>query len=638
MAIRLRRWTSLPALGLLAASMATACGTVVPLPVQSGDSGTVAGVGQSGSVVARSSATATPAASRTRLGGPQPVAVRRDALMETLSLDGTVVAQSQEPVLYAGRGTVDTVRVKVGQSVTEGEVLVDFDGSEIVRSLDVARVNLQAAEANLAQERLQAAAREAALNQQEATNQQRQQQAILDAQAGLRRAQDNLALVQSGKVAGGRAAGNRPAQQAAVVQKQTELERAQRTLDKLAAGPDADALRSAEREVANDQIAVTRAEADLDALTSGPDPATSRAAQATLQRAQTQLQLAQAAKVDPRAPDPAVARIQLDGAIQDAQLALQNAQYQVAKLKQPPAEIDVQAARQHVQDAQDTLSTAGDKQAALQAGPDQVTLDDAQAAVDNAQTALRAAQAGLAEINSHPTPAELADAQDQLRKAQATLDNARVGTPLATDAGAIDAGLFLKTVVASQQAVATLEQALDATHLKAPFDGTVVVLRAKPGDLITQSKVVLLLAKPGQPIVRVDLDDAQAKQLNAGQQAALQVGTDTSGATSVSATVRSVTPAAPASGAGASANLEVGWADAQIPRFGTPVTAVVTLQQKQDVLVVPRSAVRQAGGRSVVEVQDGSMRRLVSVQVGISTDAGVEILSGVTDGQMVLAS
>jgi multidrug efflux pump subunit AcrA (membrane-fusion protein) len=89
---------------------------------------------------------------------------------------------------------------------------------------------------------------------------------------------------------------------------------------------------------------------------------------------------------------------------------------------------------------------------------------------------------------------------------------------------------------------------------------------------------------------------------------------------------------------GASADLKVSWADGQqTPGFGTPIVARVTVQQKENVLVVPKSAVRQSGGRSMVELQDGSLRHLVNVQVGIRTDASVEILSGLTEGQMVLA-
>jgi macrolide-specific efflux system membrane fusion protein len=67
-----------------------------------------------------------------------------------------------------------------------------------------------------------------------------------------------------------------------------------------------------------------------------------------------------------------------------------------------------------------------------------------------------------------------------------------------------------------------------------------------------------------------------------------------------------------------------------------PVQVVITLAEKQNVLVVPKSAVRQAGGRASVEVQDGAMRHLVSVQVGTTTDDTVEIIGGLTEGELVL--
>jgi len=194
-----------------------------------------------------------------------------------------------------------------------------------------------------------------------------------------------------------------------------------------------------------------------------------------------------------------------------------------------------------------------------------------------------------------------------------------------------------KIVSQDQAAVAAAEQSLEDTHLRAPFDGTVLSVRTKPGDTPAPSAPVIILAKPQPPIVRVDLDDTQSARLVVGQQASIQIGAGTPGAMRADATVSSVTPASQDGSVGGSANLKANWADGQIPKFGTPVQVTVNLAQKQGVLVVPKSAVHQSGGKARVEVQDGTLRRLVTVQVGISTADSTEIVSGLTEGQIVLA-
>jgi hypothetical protein len=162
-------------------------------------------------------------------------------------------------------------------------------------------------------------------------------------------------------------------------------------------------------------------------------------------------------------------------------------------------------------------------------------------------------------------------------------------------------------------------------------------VRTKPGDTLAPSSPVVILARPGTPIVRVDLDDTQAGRLVAGQQATIQLGAGVPGATLADATVVNVTPAEQEGSLGATATFQARWADGQIPRIGTPVQVTVVVSQKQGVLVVPKSAVRQSGGKARVEVQDGTLRRLVPVEVGITTVDSVEILSGLTEGQFVLA-
>lgn len=632
MATRLWRWTSQATVCLLTIGLSVACGpTSLPGTPSDADPGSVAGVAQPAAIAAQSVVKVAPTAAKARPGALRSVPVKRDTVTETLLLDGMATAQAQEPIMYAWRAIVDDVKVKAGESVKQGDILVEFSQGDAPKTLMTARAALQLSLGNLAQAQAQAESSQAVTAQRVAADQKNQEQTVLDAQVALTRAQENLVKVQAGKSATER----QVADTAVTYYGTTNLVTAQRVLDTALAGPDDNTIRLAQRDVANDQIALSRAQAELAALTNGPDPATLRTAQAAVQRAQSQLQLAQAAKIDPKAPDLAVAKIQHDNSIQDAQAALEDADAQVAKLKQPPADVDVRSARFHVLDAQTNLSTAEAKLETLEAGPDQAAIDDAQHVLEATKHALTEVQAIRDEVYSHPTPAELNQAQDQLRAAQKALDNARQLTPV-SDAAGPDITAFQQLISQAEADVAAAEQGLEKTHLRAPFDGTVVSVKTKPGETPAPSRPVVIMARPGPPIVRVDPDDIQAEQLAVGQLATIRIGSGKA-AVNADATVTSVTPATRDGSVGATASLATVWADGQLPTLGTPVEVSVSLGSRQDVLVVPKSAVHQSGARTTVEVQDGATRRLVSVQVGITMADRIEIVSGLAEGQLVLA-
>jgi hypothetical protein len=149
---------------------------------------------------------------------------------------------------------------------------------------------------------------------------------------------------------------------------------------------------------------------------------------------------------------------------------------------------------------------------------------------------------------------------------------------------------------------------------------------------------LFVLAKAGPPVVRIDLDDTQAGRLSLGQPATVLMQTGSASSLQIPASIEALTPAAADGSKAASATLQVRWGDGQTPRFGFPVTVSVPLQRKDGVLVVPISALRVSGDHAAVEVMNGTLRRLVTVQVGIKTDKFAEIVSGLSEGQMVLAS
>jgi HlyD family secretion protein len=563
--------------------------------------------------------------------GQQSAAAYRGSIEQTISLDGVVASKEEVQLFFAGHGRVQDVRVKTGQQVDEGELLMQTDAVEIERQLSSAKARVQTSEANLAQAQAQALARQQTNAQRTAADQAQRNQAIIEAQSAVRRAQADYDQVKSG-------AGDvdRRSAQNGVDVAQGLLDKALADQERVGRGAAQSDIDAANRDVTALRIAADKAQSDLAAVTGGPDPFQLRAAQRAVDSADGALRAAQAAKLDPKAD--AGQKAAHDLSISNAQINLQTAQDQLDRLQLPTKEVDVAAARQRVAEAKFALSTAQERLSTLQDGPDQTALDAAQASVDSATRAVGDAQARLHAVVSHPTPAELADARDRLARAQASLDRLRQGgTAQATDEGGVDLGALQKAVAVDQDVIAQLQQDLESTRLIAPFAGTVVSVRARAGDDITTSKAVVILAKPGAPVVRVILDD-QSAQVAVGQRATVQL--DPSSKTLLSATVKMVSTLGAQNGNQTAASipiatLDVDWGSAR-PAYGTPVQLAVTLQQHDNALLVPKGALRNTGGKTFVETVEGTSRHMLPVQVGISAPDAIEIVGGLSDGQPVL--
>lgn len=72
-------------------------------------------------------------------------------------------------------------------------------------------------------------------------------------------------------------------------------------------------------------------------------------------------------------------------------------------------------------------------------------------------------------------------------------------------------------------------------------------------------------------------------------------------------------------------------------KIGDLLTVVVTIVKKADVLWIPPQTIRNFGGRKFVVVQDGDLQRRVDVKLGVIGEDRVEILEGLTEGQIVVS-
>jgi multidrug efflux pump subunit AcrA (membrane-fusion protein) len=656
----------------------TACSGVIPRLGSSGDDPTT---DPELTVRVGTQPSATPPSV---VGGRQVVPVRKGAIAEVLTFSGRIGGRDEVAVTFPARSKVDSILVKVGQAVDKGQVLVEADSRDAVKDLVSARARLETSTLRLEHARMDAEnrARDGGVRAQ--LDQARLQGAVVDAQSELQRTQADFERVRAGA-----SPSERQSAESAVLQAQSAVDRAQIDLDTISAGADpaelreatqrvsaarlalqkaeadrtkattvdADQVRVAERDVATAQAAFDRAKSDLDNLTKGPDQFAIRAAEREVQQAQSALQTAQSTNGDvamarrllgdaqdrlaklkegPRQGDVDVAR----ATVQAAQLTLDSARARLEQVRKGADKLTIDSANAAVDSALATFESAESRLAMLQEGSPQDRIEAARTALDRATSSLAIARARLQEVNSRPTPAELKEAQARVSAAQASLDRATLEAATreafsdSANGPNLDLELLQRTVEQDKADVAALQKSLDNTHLVAPIAGVVSALSVRANESVEAGRPVLAIAPTDQAVMRATVaDEREGERLTPGQGARVHVdGMDGE----FSATLLGLTDLP--NGGGRIAQLSVEWPSSTAPAFGVTGTTSVLVQQKADTIVVPQKAVRTAGPRRYVEFLEGTNRRVANVELGISGDKDVEILSGLREGQFVLVA
>jgi HlyD family secretion protein len=179
---------------------------------------------------------------------------------------------------------------------------------------------------------------------------------------------------------------------------------------------------------------------------------------------------------------------------------------------------------------------------------------------------------------------------------------------------------------------------IEDARLVAPFDGRVLSLNVREGNLATAFKTVLVLGDPGALEITAELGADELTQMSVGQRATIRLlnrpDQDWLGY------VRQLPY--PYGGGGATDQTDDTAArialddPTVIVELGELATVTIFLEQKEDVLWLPPEAIRSFQGRDFVVIQDGDLQRRVVVRLGLESADRVEIVEGVEEGQVVL--
>ena len=428
--------------------------------------------------------------------------------------------------------------------------------------------------------------------------------------------------------------------------------------------PDPAELRSAEREMLSAQNSYARAVAAVEKLTQ-PDKTAVNSAERDVQRAELSLRSAQAIRTTDRS-----SRFQKEISIRTAQTELQDAKERLSVARQgpPPGEID--SARREMLAARQDVEAARRRLEEIRRGPDPLEIEQARSAVESArlsvaeaeqkavtlasgpapdmaarlavsvqqaQASLESARAGLAEVNAKPSKEDLRDAEDKLASAQLTVERAQADAQAEPeqekDTTEFDIQVLERSLAQDRSQVESLERQLAQTRLRAPFSGTISSVKLRSGDSFEAERAVVTMARPGEPVLRADITERDASRLAAGQRAVVRLEAGEGG--EFDASVEQVLEGE--NGVGRTVQLSALWPEPS-PTIGTPVQVVVTLREKDNVLLVPQKSIRSAGARRFVEVVEGQNRTMTDVEIGIVSNGQAEVISGLRQDQLVLVN
>jgi multidrug efflux pump subunit AcrA (membrane-fusion protein) len=312
--------------------------------------------------------------------------------------------------------------------------------------------------------------------------------------------------------------------------------------------------------------------------------------------------------------------------VEDAEIALANARLQYESAVGSSPWTQVANAKINVDDAQRALDKAEfDYQEAL-SRPDQAAngVDTAQKVVDDARSALRTAQINYSQAAQTFNDYEFTIAQryNSVIQAEIALERARSGQ--STDPSREQA------VRSAELRIEQLEGQIAQSSLLSPIDGVVLEVTIRPGDTVQAFKAVITLAIPTPLEALANVPIADAQKLSVGLVGLCQVANRPE--TLVQCVVRQI----PASAQDADQTTRVAATLVELPA-GSLVEIDMPLQVREDVLWLPPAALRTFQNRTFVVLKTPDGPRSVDVQVGLQTDERVEIIAGVTEGDIVEA-
>lgn len=237
----------------------------------------------------------------------------------------------------------------------------------------------------------------------------------------------------------------------------------------------------------------------------------------------------------------------------------------------------------------------------------------------------------------------ISDATRAINVKQAALDELNAG------ADEIDLASQELTLEQRREAVSNARVKLGDYSVRAPFDGVIAALSVTRGETVTTGTAIATIITE-QQIAEITLNEVDIAKVKTGQKATLTF--DSLEDFSLTGTVADVDALGTVSQGVVTYGVKI-TLDTQDERIkpSMSVTAAIVTEAKTSALVVSSSAVKTANGMTYVETIDEidsvqavssagvtskTPPRRIEVEIGIESDTQTEIVSGLSEGDLVV--
>jgi RND family efflux transporter MFP subunit len=259
-------------------------------------------------------------------------------------------------------------------------------------------------------------------------------------------------------------------------------------------------------------------------------------------------------------------------------------------------------------------------------------------AVGQQQDQLAAAQANLARAQARsPNAGDLALAQANVALAQAKVNTARAAW-LRLKAGPDPASLQLDqaALANAQDSLAAAETNLASLEVRAPFDGVVLAVSAAPGQSVATGAPLMTVTRSGSLEVQATVVEQDYPLLTPGQP--VQVFFDALSDANVTGRVTRVVPQRSSA---TQAIYPIAIQLDSLPEHlaaGMTADGSIIIDRRQGVLRLPRAVAHaHSDGSAQVQVWANGQASTRTIQVGLRGDSFVEVMSGLQEGELVVA-
>ena len=177
--------------------------------------------------------------------------------------------------------------------------------------------------------------------------------------------------------------------------------------------------------------------------------------------------------------------------------------------------------------------------------------------------------------------------------------------------------------------IAAQAQRLEYYKVMAPMDGTVLKEDGEVGDMVEPGTVLYRIGLEKPLWVVAEVNEEDIPRVHVGQRALLR--TDAFANQVLAGVVRQITPAGDP--VAKTFRVRIGLPEDTPLRVGMSVEANIVSREKPDVILVPSNAVV---GNSLFVIETDRTRRR-NVEIGIRGTGFVEIVKGVTEGELVVS-